>query len=510
LLKQFCRSQSGNFAIMSAITLPMLLSGVGLAVDFSTLASMKSKMQSTLDAALLASARLKDPAKSREEVFHSFLDAHLSREPRIHDHEGEIVVEQGLNFIEARAKLSATVKFHFMPQLGGVGRMTVTAEAYEATDALEVSMVLDNTGSMGAARMQALREAATALVDILEDAKSPNREVKAALVPFVTAVNVNATGFKESWIDTAAEAPYHGANFEPKSQTHRYNHLDLFKKLDVKWKGCVEARPMPHNLDDTPPDPTNPDTLFVPYFAPDNPGRAVKSPNSGTVWNNSYLDDQVGKSDSGKQKEIVRYLAESTNSHIDEKGPRTTGPNYACPTPIEPLTDDFAALKDAIGKMIYWEGSGTNVSEGLAWGMRVLSPGEPYTQGAPFKSAGVSKIVVVFTDGENTVFGASSELFNTSDYGSYGFLDSGRMGTTSRNSALGKVNEWTQTMCTRLKEQDVEVFTVMLGADTKANRELYSKCASSPANYYPTKDVSELKDVFRRIGTVVAQLYLRH
>ena len=158
--------------------------------------------------------------------------------------------------------------------------------------------------------------------------------------------------------------------------------------------------------------------------------------------------------------------------------------------------------------MIYWEGGGTNVSEGLAWGMRVLSPQEPYSGGAAFDDQSVSKVVVVFTDGENTVFGASSEPENTSDYGAYSFLDSGRFGTTNRSKALTQVNTWTQSMCTDLKDKGVKVFAVLLGADTAANRSLYSQCVSSPSYYYPTSDVSDLQKVFTKIGSTVAQLYL--
>jgi hypothetical protein len=118
--------------------------------------------------------------------------------------------------------------------------------------------------------------------------------------------------------------------------------------------------------------------------------------------------------------------------------------------------------------------------------------------------------VVVFTDGENTVFGASSEKFNTSDYGAYGFLDWGRFGTTNRATALTNVNTWTLATCDALKKQDVQIFTVLLGADTAANRTLYTACASSPSHYYPTKDVSQLKTAFQKIGNSIARLSLTH
>jgi Flp pilus assembly protein TadG len=510
VFQRFVASDSGNFGLMFAVAAPVFLAAIGLAVDISTLSNARSHLQSSLDSAVLAASRLDDASKSRDELFQAFLATNLANLESISNPTGTLTVDKGLNYIETNGTLTADVNLIFMRGLGDVGKLTVKSAAYEATNELEVAMVLDNTGSMGSARMSALRDAATALVDILASAKSENRKVTAALVPFVAQVNVKGEGYSENWIDKDGKSPYHGVNFEKKNATTNYNHLDLFKHLKVDWKGCVEARPSPYNLGDDAPDATKPSTLFVPSFAPDNPGAAAKSPNLSNKWNNSYLADSFTSSDNSKVKEIARYFAASTARYIDENGPRSTGPNYACATPIVPLTSDFAKLKTEISKMIYWEGGGTNVSEGLAWGMRVLSPGEPYTQGKAFKADGVSKVVVVFTDGENTVFGASSETFNTSDYGAYGFLDSNRMGTTNRSTALTNVNTWTQSMCTSLKNQDVQIFTVLLGADTAANRELYSKCASNPANYFPTSDVSQLKAVFQKIGTAVAQLSLTH
>lgn len=505
--KRFWKSSDGNFALMLALTLPALFLAAGVTVDVSRLVSAKSALQAASDAALLAASHLKDEDASRDGVFNSFLQANLAGNPDIIRASGDLTVKSGLNHIRTQALVTADVNIGFLGHLGVSRTVTVRAAAYESTDTLEVAMVLDNTGSMGASRMKALRGAANALVDILENSESPVRKVKASLVPFVSTVNIKGEGFKEVWIDRDGKAPYNGANFEPKPDGSRYSHLDLFHELGVDWKGCVEARPEPYNLSDTQPDESNPSTLFVPYFAPDNPGAAGKSPNAGDKWNNSYLDSPAD-STREEQKEIARYLDPLTARYISESGSRTTGPNYACPTPILPLTDDWTKLHEAVDRMIYWEGGGTNVSEGLAWGMRVLSPGEPYTQGAAFDDEAVSKVLVVFTDGENTVFGASNEPYNTSDYGAYSFLDSGRFGTTKRSTALTNVNKWTKSMCTALKDKGVKVFAVLLGADTKANRELYSQCASQPSYYYPTDDVSELQAVFARIGSEVAQLYL--
>lgn len=523
------QDRKGNFSMMLAISLPVILGSVGMAVDVATISKGQSRLQDAVDAAVLAASRINDKAISRKDLFQDFLAANLASEPSLLNVDSDIEIDTGLNYIETKGWATAEIDLNFGFLFGASKFVTVQSSAYESRDNLEVVLALDNTGSMGEARMKELRKAATSLVDILTLVHSPDTEpkrvVRAALVPFVTAVNVKGEGFKDSWIDGHWDAAtkkyratvnsYHGVNFNKVSGKHP-NHFTLFDALSnnmtVQWKGCVEARPAPYNLSDAAPNPSVGDTMFVPYFAPDNPGKNAKSPNSGTAWNNSYLNDSFGSSDQSKLMNSTRYSGVSTaNKYIEEKQePRTTGPNYACPTPIVPLTSDFSKLKTEISKMIHWEGSGTNVSEGLAWSYRVLSPGEPYTTGSPFKSENNSKFVVVFTDGENTVYGASSQAYNKSDYGSYGFLDQGRLGETDRGKALTKVNTMTLDACKNLKNQEVELFTVLLGADTPANRTLYKECATTPDHYFATSDVSELDSVFKKIASRIAKLYITH
>jgi Flp pilus assembly protein TadG len=531
LLKRFWRSDAGNFGMMMAVGLPAMLGAVGLAIDVSNLLTARTNLQNALDSALLAASRLMDTSQSRQEAFDGFFAANIEGRNGLENAEADLSVEEGVNYIRTMATAKADVKLYFAFLFGDSAAVSAEASAYESTANLEVALVLDNTGSMGDANMKALREAATDLVKTLEDekVKKPDREIRAALVPFVTAVNVNGKGFKQSWIDRRKRLPdseesLNGKNFELDEDGKRVGHWELFDRLkkakvDVEWKGCVEARPARYNadgtpklgdtpnLDDTAPDKSKPETLFVPYFAPDEPGDARYAINDSRYLNNTYLEDIVPNgTDRDRQKSLLKYRTENVKNRISEKAPMTSGPNYACPTPIAPLTDDLKGLKDEIAKMVYWYGSGTNVSEGLAWGLRVLSPGEPYTQGNPFDAKETTKVVVVFTDGENNVFGASAASINKSDYGSYNFVDAGRMGTTNRGAALDNVNKLTLGACKQLKDKQVRIFTVVLGADSQKNRDLYSACATSKSDYYPTKNPTELKAAFKQISYSISQL----
>jgi hypothetical protein len=303
-----------------------------------------------------------------------------------------------------------------------------------------------------------------------------------------------------------------GINFPLLPDGTRVNHMDLFKDLaegtgwnGTGWKGCVEARPGSAAISDASPDPANADTLFVPYFAPDDPGNATDPSasygNDAKVYNNSYLSDDVadGVDKKGKDTKIAKYENPKAKKINDKKGPLTVGPNRSCPTPVVPLTTDIAKLQTAAAQMQEWNGSGTNVSEGLSWGMRVLSPDAPYTDGAPWKTPNTTKIVVLLTDGENVVYGASTEP-EKSDYTSYGYLASGRFGTVNQTDAARSVDRWTLDVCQKLKAEQVQIYTITLQSDTAANRTLYGKCATNPENYYAVNDPSKLPDVFQEIA----------
>lgn len=539
LLRQFWRSKSGNFALMLALGVPAVLTAIAFATDVSTLMRAKNNLQNAVDAANLASSHLGDADASRTDVFNRYFLVNVANHGELANAQATLTVDKGVNFVKTKAVASADVNLNFAFLFGGEKHITVDASAVESNNQLEVVLVLDNTGSMAGARISALRQATKSLLDHLEAVKSPTRLVRASLVPFVTAVNVNGSGFDPAWIDMDGKSSTNGINF-PVVDGKRPNHMALFKQLGLKggwnntgWKGCVEARPGTLNIADTPPDPSKPDTLFVPYFAPDDPDVARKPSssygNSSTGYNNSYLDDTIDNSKLNRNilgidlgglltgllnalqtadlKTIAKYVA-STSQVITETGnPVTIGPNRACPTPIVPLSDDFDKLRTAAAQMTEWNGSGTNVSEGLAWGMRVLSPQPPYTDAAPWKTPGVTKVVMLLTDGENVVYGASNTP-QKSDYTSYGYLAGGRFGSTNQTAAARNVDGWTKDVCTQLKNQGVQLYTMVLQADTAANRSLYSACASNPSDYYAVEDPAKLPNVFQAIADKFSRLQL--
>ena len=147
----------------------------------------------------------------------------------------------------------------------------------------------------------------------------------------------------------------------------------------------------------------------------------------------------------------------------------------------------------------------TNIMEGVAWGNRVLSPGEPFTEGAKDKP-GLEKIMIVLTDGANNLGPTSTKL--GSEYSSFGYLVDGRLGITAggASSTNAAMNDKTLAACKAAKDAGVEIYTIRLEEPDVKTGYMLKECASSPANFFDAPSRSQLDDVFKKIGENIVRL----
>jgi hypothetical protein len=262
------------------------------------------------------------------------------------------------------------------------------------------------------------------------------------------------------------------------------------------WNGCVEARPMPMDVDDTPPSAANPDTLWVPYFAPDEPDNS-SWPN---YYYNSYLDDNASWGDS-QQTRQAKY------SKYNNKSVWGDGPHYNCKTrPITPLTNDKQDILDAIADM---NATGnTNISFGMAWGWRVISPTEPFTEGTAYDDKKFRKAIILLTDGNNVI--GQTGNHNKSTYSAYGYVKDGRLGSTSAPTADAKLDERTSAVCANIKnanpDQPITVYTITFQVSGTATKTLMRNCATDPEKYFDSPSNAELTANFKIIAGELSEL----
>ena len=307
LIARFGRDEDGVFAVIFGLLAIVLIAVGGAAVDYVALEQTRNRAQVALDAAALA---------LQPEIFETELtqeDIRLRAEALVIDRIGDDRVAATVDTIrinQAEGSLFLSGRFDIptlFVNLVGVPQMGArfTAEATRKKLALEVMMVLDNSGSMlQQNRMTYLKEAANCATYILfytdteADPDNANtcintadaelvEDVKIGIVPFTMFVNVGASNATADWIDKNGTSPISAQNFDDDDDESTafagpVNRLALFGDLaNESWRGCVEARPHvssdPLNAnayldtDDTAATTTDPKTLYVPQFSPDLP-----------------------------------------------------------------------------------------------------------------------------------------------------------------------------------------------------------------------------------------------
>ena len=653
LTRRFGRDERGVFAVLFGLMAIVLVALAGAVVDYVALEQARNRAQVALDAAALALQPL---------IFEEPLDTtdiETKAQALLRDRLGVVngvgqfgvsaeVLDAQVNIEDGSLLLVAEMSMptNFV-SLVGVSTMSarVQSEATRKKLALEVVMVLDNSGSMqNESRMTRLVDAAKCatyilMYDKVVDAPSNSNtcvpaagaqlvdDVRVGIVPFTMFVNVGTTNANASWMDTTGASVIANDNFDNDDNEDVAptvalpTRQALFTATGESWRGCVEARPHIKSgtlateyldTDDTTPLAGN--TKFVPLFSPD----AVD-----TSWGNNYLDDTPAICDrpatsptattcSGTQRRSgcngsmsnggscnTIYLHTSTavgpvnfsnntlynggyygahapgcecrsghgtwnpisgngNNRTFERSFSCTtgyipanltdrelqervckyyqgtsgsnfsrGPNADCTrTPILPLTATPATVISTINNM-QAEG-GTNIHMGAVWGMRALSPTEPFTQGGAYDEA-ISKVMIIMTDGENTAYQTNN--MNGSAYNSaYGFpynsqntnanSTSGgnvtRLGPVNATNAqlITQMNERTAQTCANAKAAGITVYTIGLATNSVTQstpavvQALLTNCASTPDRARFPAASSELKATFESIANDLSALRL--
>jgi Flp pilus assembly protein TadG len=213
---RFRRDESGQFGIIFALSASLLVLCVGLSVDFARMLSAKSHLTTSLDAAVTSTARDitrgKIDKKEAAKIIRAFLDANLDGEPLAVDDVQLTDVSIDPVTSEISASASANVDIMF-PIMGNpkVEQVNVTIGALYSERIVEVSMVLDVTGSMSDNnKIGSLKTAAKSAVKSFLENGSNNTRV--AITPY--SWGVNAGSLKTQVRDLNGNVPADGCSTE--------------------------------------------------------------------------------------------------------------------------------------------------------------------------------------------------------------------------------------------------------------------------------------------------------
>jgi Flp pilus assembly protein TadG len=236
------RNDKGNVVPLFALAVIPLIGSVGVALDYSRAAMARTEMRSALDASglmlskealTLTQAQLAGAAKK-------YFKSNFQRKDT-----NDVGVTAAFSSKDGAytLKLAATGSLETtFTRIFGIDSVAI-ASSSEVTwweRKLEVALVLDNTGSMSSnSKMTELKKATHNLLNTLKGAAKKPDDVKVAIIPFNTVVNVGTSYASKPWFDwtTNGIAP-------------------------ASWGGCVQDRTQSEDTKDTPPDAGAPQTLF--------------------------------------------------------------------------------------------------------------------------------------------------------------------------------------------------------------------------------------------------------
>lgn len=560
LFLRFLAAQEGNVIVIVAFVLFALIAAAGVAIDMARVESAKDKLEKCLDTAGLAAiSKIGDTPNNmsvKRWIQHN-VDKYFAVNCRFgYMGMGVIVTGQALSADGNELTLDAVTRQPTkLMSIAGIDSVTVTAHSVvrrAAGDSIELALVLDNTGSMdmrvdpsqtsSAKKIDALKSATQMLVNKLNlrNAATPNAWI--GIVPFSQAVNIGGTGspgstWNSGWVKHEIDEDFgpasgynttcdvyksHPSTTSGNSGYCTYPGLATYFKA-THWYGCVGARAEPYDTsDDTPSTALFPVYEFLSQSAADIANAYPQSSypqlyqdltyisKLANEWKFSPIRNPDGSTTPGTQYKSLLLNAVNPAT-VPPASPYPLGPNAYCPSAVTPLTHDRTALLTGISAM--QPGGQTIIPVALAWGWRMLSPkwrnawnNEMSQNGLPYdyNQKGKLKALVFVTDGNNYFFPGS--------YTAYGKLADGQLGTKDETKAEHELDRRTLALCSAMKEQGIQIYTVAFGqsdninsfassgAQADVNGKLMQDCATSPRMYFFAPTNARLNAAFEAIA----------
>jgi Flp pilus assembly protein TadG len=215
-IRKFGKSNAGNVGMLFGLSAIPIFLAAGSAIDFSRIANAKANLVASLDSSALYAAAITDKTESQmKDLARVYLDKNYSNT-------GDAAITSfDLHNFADRVEVTGTVKVKtWFMSVGGINDIDVPASSQimKAGNSIEVSLVLDVTGSMAGTKLTGLKSAANDFIDtVVWSAQTPYYS-KVAVIPFSEGVNAN------TYADAARGTLTAGTCTSPGCANYKFNY----------------------------------------------------------------------------------------------------------------------------------------------------------------------------------------------------------------------------------------------------------------------------------------------
>ncbi|MDQ8726289.1 pilus assembly protein [Bradyrhizobium sp. LHD-71] len=252
--------------MMFAVTLPVLLTAVGAAIDYSRAVNARSAMQAAVDATALMISK-EASSLNPEEITtkaHAYFNALYTHSEVADVSFNATYTPNAGNGASVEVIASGSVQTDFM-KFASITDMPINVASTTKWGNIRyrIALALDNTGSMSSAsKMEELKKAANKLIGDFYDMATTNEDVYISIVPFARDVNIGTDKKDANWIRWTEWDNDNKKKVCTKSQYTTKRKCEdnggtwnTVTAPHTDWNGCVMDRDQDFDTTNTPPDP---------------------------------------------------------------------------------------------------------------------------------------------------------------------------------------------------------------------------------------------------------------
>lgn len=474
LLRKILPEKAAVMPLFAILLLPILFLAA-MVVDITRVTLVNTQLAYACDAAAIAAVRynITDMTANATKFFY----ANYKQGTYGINVTPTIRVAPDNSYVEVSAQAQSSVLFSKL-----LGRNFLKVSGYSKVmrelSSSQIALVLDVTGSMAQnGKIDGLRNAATNLVNTIFENKATIPNIALSIVPYIAAVNIG---------------PQH---------TNWLSNPDLLNSFptDDQWEGCVGAIDTGNTSDtDTPPSSTR-------------------------KWPVYYAESTRDASYSSRRDNDWRKRPNNGTLQVYQTVPGTNvGPNRSCPSVLVPLTNVKQTLINKINTFTLNNiryGAGTFGNLGIVWGWNTISPRWTGLWDGPVQPSSSNtntiKSIVIVTDGENNwtdhpdynpsgdpiAYAMGADTISSSNRTRVNTL-----GVTSVGAADTLIDNRVTSLCTRIKNSGIQIFTVTFQVSSTSAKTLYRNCATKPEWAFQADSSQELYDHFSTIANQLKKI----